>query len=94
MNLLKNRSWAVVIIDKSEDSKEVKFIKLLKNNNCKVVGINFNNYNSEEFSIYESLKDVPHNIDVVAILKESVHNYYIIDEMELLDIKNIYFDKD
>ena len=94
MNLLKNKSWAVVIIDENEDSKEVKFIKLLKKNNCKVVGINFNNYELEEFLIYESLKDVPHNIDIVAILNESVHNYSIIDEMELLDIKNIYFDKE
>ena len=94
MNMLKNKSWAVVIIDESEYSKEIKFINLLKKNNCKVVGISFNNYESEEFSTYESLKDVPHNIDIVAILKESVYNYSIIDEMELLDIKNIYFDKD
>nr|WP_317331705.1 CoA-binding protein [uncultured Romboutsia sp.] len=93
MSLLKQKSWAVVIIDENEDSKEIKIMNLLKENNYNVVGINLNNYNSEKFSVYESLKDVPHNVDIVAIIEESIHNYYIIDEMELLDIKNIYFEK-
>ena len=48
-----------------------------------VVGINFNNYKSDNFHVYESLKDIPHNVDIVAIIKESIHNYCIIDEMEL-----------
>ena len=30
MNLLKQKSWAVVIIDENEDSKEIKIINLLK----------------------------------------------------------------
>ena len=92
MNLLKQKSWAIVIIDENEDSKEIKIINLLKENNYNVVGINLNNYKSEKFSVYDSLKDVEHNIDIVAIFNESIHNYYIIDEMELLDIKNIYFE--
>ena len=83
MNLLKQKSWAVVIIDENEDSKEIKIINLLKENN----------YKSDKFHVYESLKDIPHNVDIVAIIKESIHNYCIIDEMELLDIKNIYFEK-
>ena len=104
MNLLKQKSWAVVIIDENEDSKEIKIINLLKENNYtvenllydkdysnNVVGINLNNYKSDKFHVYESLKDIPHNVDIVAIIKESIHNYCIIDEMELLDIKNIYF---
>ena len=33
MNLLKQKSWAVVIIDENEDSKEIKIINLLKENN-------------------------------------------------------------
>ena len=66
---------------------------LLKENNYNVVGINLNNYKSDKFHVYESLKDIPHNVDIVAIIKESIHNYCIIDEMELLDIKNIYFEK-
>ena len=57
------------------------------------MGINLNNYKSDKFHVYESLKDIPHNVDIVAIIKESIHNYCIIDEMELLDIKNIYFEK-
>ena len=65
----------------------------VKENNYNVVGINLNNYKSDKFHVYESLKDVPHNVDIVAIIKESIHNYCIIDEMELLDIKNIYFEK-
>ena len=93
MNLLKQKSWAVVIIDENEDSKEIKIINLLKENNYNVVGINLNNYKSDKFHVYESLKDIPHNVDIVAIIKESIHNYCIIDEMELLDIKNIYFEK-
>ena len=32
MNLLKQKSWAVVIIDENEDSKEIKIINLLKEN--------------------------------------------------------------
>ena len=51
-------------------------------------------YKSDKLHVYESLKDIPHNVDIVAIIKESIHNYCIIDEMELLDIKNIYFEKD
>ena len=66
--------------------------QLLKENNYNVVGINLNNYKSDKFHVYESLKDIPHNVDIVAIIKESIHNYCIIDEMELLDIKNIYFE--
>lgn len=93
MNLLKQKSWAVIIIDESEHSKELKIIKELKYNNYDVVGINLNNYKSEEFLVYESLKDVPYNIDIVAIINDSIHNYYILDEMELLDISNIYFEK-
>lgn len=94
MNLLKQKSWAIVIIDENEDSKEIKIMKLLKEKKYNVVGINLNNYKLDKFEIYESLKDVEHNIDIVAIFNESIHNYYIIDEMELLDIKNIYFEKD
>ena len=94
MNLLKQKSWAIVIIDENEDSKEIKIMNLLKEKKYNVVGINLNNYKSEKFDIYDSLKDVEHNIDIVAIFNESIHNYYIIDEMELLDIKNIYFEKD
>jgi len=85
MNLLKQKSWAVVIIDENEDSKEIKIINLLKENNYNVVGINLNNYKSDKFHVYESLKDIPHNVDIVAIIKESIHNYCIIDE--------IYFEK-
>ena len=94
MNLLKQKSWAIVIIDENEDSKEIKIMNLLKEKKYNVVGINLNNYKSEKFDIYDSLKDVEHHIDIVAIFNESIHNYYIIDEMELLDIKNIYFEKD
>ena len=52
MNLLKQKSWAVVIIDENEDSKEIKIINLLKENNYNVVGINLNNYKSDKFHVY------------------------------------------
>ena len=60
MNLLKQKSWAIVIIDENEDSKEIKIMNLLKEKKYNVVGINLNNYKSEKFDIYDSLKDVEH----------------------------------
>ena len=58
MNLLKQKSWAVVIIDENEDSKEIKIINLLKENNYNVVGINLNNYKSDKFHVYDILGQI------------------------------------
>lgn len=95
MNFFKYDSWAVVAKDYSSGSKSYKIIELLKNHECNVVGINYeNNIQTNNIFIYESLKDVPHNIDVVVIVDETIETYVILEEMELLDINNIWFEKD
>ncbi|MPN59053.1 hypothetical protein SDC9_206771 [bioreactor metagenome] len=95
MNFFKYDSWAIVAKDYSLGSKSYKIIELLKNHECNVVGINYeNNIRTNNIFIYESLKDVPHNIDVVVIVDETIETYVILEEMELLDINNIWFEKD
>lgn len=94
MNLLRYNSWAVLINDTSKESKEYQSIEALIENKYSVVGIMSKKCYIEGIDIYESLKDVPHNIDVVAILGQSIDIYSILEEMELLDIKNIWIDKD
>lgn len=91
MSLLKYDSWAILIKD---IEKQYKLIEVLKSKGYKVVGINQMVGNVNGIEIYESLKDVPHNIDVVGIVEESVDTYAALDEMELLDIVNIWFEKD
>lgn len=94
MNLLKYNFWAVDIKDISIGSKTYKIIDILKKHNYSVVGISKNKYKICGIDTYESLKDVPHNIDVVSIVEKSLETYSILDEMELLDIKNIWFEKE
>lgn len=94
MNLLEYNSWAVVIKDISMGSKTYKIVDILKKHNYNVIGISENNYKVCGIDTYESLKDVPHNIDVVVIVDESLETYSILDEMELLDIKNIWFEQE
>ncbi|MGL6106788.1 CoA-binding protein [Romboutsia sp.] len=94
MNLLRYNSWAVLIKDKSQESIEYKVIEALMEKKHTVVGIDANKNYIDGVEIYESLKDVPYNIDVVAILEQSIDVYSILEEMELLDIKNIWIDKD
>lgn len=91
MSLLKYTSWAVLIKD---IEKKYKLIEVLKSKGYKVVGINEVVGIVDGIEVYESLKDVPHNIDVVGILEESMDTFAILDEMELLDIVNIWFEKD
>lgn len=93
MKLLNYNSWAVVIKDIDEDRRAQKLIEKLKEKEYKVVAISAKVKHMDEIEIYESLKDVPHNIDVVAIVEESVDNYLILDEIELLDIENIWLEK-
>lgn len=91
MSLLKYDSWAVLIKD---INKQYKLIEFLKSKDYNVVGINEMVGTVNGIEIYESLKDVPHNIDVVGIVEDSINTYAILDEMELLDIVNIWFEKD
>lgn len=94
MSLLRFNSWAILIKDANLDSKEYEIIQALKKHKCKIVAINENQINVDGVEVYESLKDVPYNIDVVVVLDESVETYVMLDEMELLDIKNIWLEKD
>lgn len=94
MNLLKCNSWAVSIKDTSLGSKAYKMVDILKKYNYKVVGIGKSNCSIYGIDVYESLKDIPHNIDVVSILESSLETYSILDEMELLDIKNLWFEQE
>lgn len=93
MNLLKYHSLAIVIDDEKEIDKVYRMIDMLESKEYKVVCINKNNYNIVDTQTYESLKDVPHNIDVVIITRLSLQTYEILDEIELLDINNIWFEK-
>lgn len=92
MNLLKYHSLAIIIDDEKEIYKVDQIIDMLKSKGYEVVCINKNNYNIVNAQTYESLKDVPHNIDVVIIINLSLQTYEILDEIELLDIKNIWFE--
>ena len=94
MNFFKHNSWAVVAKDYSMDGNAYNIVNFLKKNNYKVIGIHGeNNINSCNIDMYESLKDVSHNIDVVVIIDETIETYSILDEMELLDINNIWFEQ-
>lgn len=93
MNLLNYNFWAVVIKDIDEDKRAQNIIEKLKEKEYEVVAISDKIKHMDGIEIYESLKDVPHNIDVVVIVEESVDNYLILDEIELLDIENIWFEK-
>ncbi|MGL4913208.1 MAG: CoA-binding protein [Romboutsia sp.] len=94
MNFFKYDSWAVVAKDYSMNGNAYSIINFLKKNGYKVIGIDSDkNINSCNINLYESLKDVPHNIDVVVIVDEIIETYAILDEMELLDINNIWFEQ-
>ncbi|MEF9992440.1 MAG: CoA-binding protein [Romboutsia sp.] len=90
MNLIKYNSWALLVKD---TSKHYKIIENLENKDCSVVLINKKVGNVNGLDVYESLNDVPHNIDIVAIIEESIDLNIILGEMELLDIDNIWIDK-
>lgn len=94
MSLLRFDSWAVLINNAEIDLKEFEIIQALKKQKCKVVAINENQISIDGVEVYESLKDVPYNIDVVVVLNEAVETYVALEEMELLDINNIWFEKD
>lgn len=93
-NLLRYNSWAVLINDVSEDSSAYKIINALKEKKYTVVGISSNKCNIKGIDVYESLEDIPYNIDVVAIVDQPHMISSILEEIELLDIKNIWIDKD
>lgn len=94
MSLLRFNSWAVLINNAEIELKELEIIQVLKNEKCKVVAINKDQITIDKVEVYESLKDVPYNIDVVVVLDEAVQTYVALEEMELLDINNIWFEKD
>ncbi|MGL5312014.1 MAG: CoA-binding protein [Peptostreptococcaceae bacterium] len=93
MSLLRFNSWAVLINNAEIDLKEFEIIQALKKQKCKVVAINEDQISIDGVEVYESLKDVPYNIDVVVILDEAVETYVALEEMELLDINNVWFEK-
>ncbi|MCC0638012.1 MULTISPECIES: CoA-binding protein [unclassified Clostridioides] len=93
MNLLKCDSWAVILNNSDEESKAYKILDELKKNMYKVVAIDEEKKNIEGIDVYECLKDVPHNIDVVAIIDKQSKMEAILEEIELLDIQNIWFEK-
>ncbi|UWD47486.1 CoA-binding protein [Clostridioides difficile] len=93
MNLLKCDSWAVILNNSDEESKAYKILDELKKNMYKVVAIDEEKKNIDGIDVYECLKDVPHNIDVVAIIDKQSKIDAILEEIELLDIQNIWFEK-
>ncbi|MDB0441288.1 CoA-binding protein [Clostridioides difficile] len=93
MNLLKCDSWAVILNNSDEESKAYKILDELKKNMYKVVAIDEEKKDIDGIDVYECLKDVPHNIDVVAIIDKQSKMDAILEEIELLDIQNIWFEK-
>nr|UWI51768.1 CoA-binding protein [Clostridioides difficile] len=93
MNLLKCDSWAVILNNSDEESKAYKILDELKKNMYKVVAIDEEKKNIDGIDVYECLKDVPHNIDVVAVIDKQSKMDAILEEIELLDIQNIWFEK-
>ncbi|MBS5787338.1 MAG: CoA-binding protein [Clostridioides difficile] len=92
MNLNRYNSWAVVTAECSIDSKAFSIIKELQDKEFKVVAIDENLKPIDGVEVYESLKDVPYNVDIVAIIEKYTMIESIFDEMELLDIKNLWFE--
>ncbi|MCR1954461.1 CoA-binding protein [Clostridioides mangenotii] len=92
MNLNRYNSWAVVTAECSIDSKAFSIIKELQDKEFKVVAIDENLKPIDGVEVYESLKDVPYNVDIVAIIEKYTMIESIFDEMELLDIKNMWFE--
>ncbi len=92
MNLNRYNSWAVVTAECSIDSKAFSIIKELQDKEFKVVAIDENLKHIDGVEVYESLKDVPYNVDIVAIIEKYTMIESIFDEMELLDIKNMWFE--
>ncbi|HBG4200079.1 TPA: CoA-binding protein, partial [Clostridioides difficile] len=93
MNLLKCDSWAVILNNSDKESKAYKILDELKRNMYKVVAIDEEKKPIEGIDVYECLKDVPHNIDVVAIIDKQSKMDVILEEVELLDIQNMWFEK-
>lgn len=93
MNLLKCDSWAVILNNSDKESKAYKILDELKKNMYKVVAIDEEKKDIDGIDVYECLKDVPHNIDVVAIIDKQSKMDAILEEIELLDIQNIWFEK-
>ncbi|CCL83289.1 TPA: CoA-binding protein [Clostridioides difficile] len=93
MNLLKCDSWAVILNNSDKESKAYKILDELKRNMYKVVAIDEEKKSIEGIDVYECLKDVPHNIDVVAIIDKQSKMDVILEEVELLDIQNMWFEK-
>ena len=93
MNLLKCDSWAVILNNSDKESKAYKILDELKRNMYKVVAIDEEKKPIEGIDVYECLEDVPHNIDVVAIIDKQSKMDVILEEVELLDIQNMWFEK-
>ncbi|GAA0238575.1 CoA-binding protein [Metaclostridioides mangenotii] len=93
MNLNRYNSWAVVTAECSKESKAFSIIKELQDKDFKVVAIDENLNPIDGVEVYESLKDVPNNIDVVTIVEKYTMIESIFDEMELLDIRNLWFEE-
>ena len=93
MNLLKCDSWAVILNNSDKESKAYKILDELKRNMYNVVAIDEEKKPIEGIDVYEWLKDVPHNIDVVAIIDKQSKMDVILEEVELLDIQNMWFEK-
>ncbi len=91
MHLFEKETCAIIFNSPNRKDKLIKLINTLKSSDNEIVVVGYNNYKFDSVEAYETLKDVPYNIDVVIILEESLSNYEVLDEMELLDIKNICF---
>lgn len=93
MNINKYNSWAVVTSECNGDSKVFSIINALKDKELSVVAIDEKLKPVDDIVVYESLKDVPYNVDTVVIAEKYTMMGSILDEMELLDIKNLWFEE-
>ena len=86
MNLLKCDSWAVILNNSDKESKAYKILDELKRNMYKVVAIDEEKKPIEGIDVYECLKDVPHNIDVVAIIDKQSKMDVILEEVSFSEM--------
>lgn len=89
--MLDKKIWAVVGVTKNKDKFGYKIFKKLKNHGYETFGVNFKYKEVDGEKIYSSLKDIPKKVEVVNIVVPPKVTLKILDEIEELGIKYVWF---
>lgn len=89
--MLAKKSWAVVGVTAKKDKYGYKIWKTLKNHKYKTFGVNPNYDEIEGEKIYNNLKNIPEEIDVVDMVIPPRLSINVLDEIKDLGIKYIFF---